>query len=210
MLTISNQLSRAPGEHPLTVDKRKLRKVSLHHLSWSQIRTEALIEQANKVVSDPDQAWILAEYIRYLEHPRSGAAEFDDMGAAWVAVREAARAATLQPGDHGAADVVRRFEQLVSFASMLMSRELGVARDDPAGSARSGSPTRPCRATGPFPRRTCCVSLGSSRRRSFPRPTGARRRVEPRKAQPVHRTLTAHQRDEPGQLGAGIPRGARW
>jgi hypothetical protein len=68
MLTISSQLARAPGEHPLAVDKRKLRKVSLHHLSWSQIRTEALIEQANKVVSDPDQAWILAEYTRYLEH----------------------------------------------------------------------------------------------------------------------------------------------
>jgi len=38
VLTISNQLAGAPGEHPLTVDKRKLRKVSLHHLSWSQIR----------------------------------------------------------------------------------------------------------------------------------------------------------------------------
>lgn len=126
VLTISNQLARAPGEHPLTVDKRKLKKVSLHHLSWSQIRTEALVEQANKAVSDPDQAWILAEFIRYLEHPRSGAVEFEDMGGSWVAVREAARAATLQPADKGAADVVRRFEQLMSFAAMLLSRELGV------------------------------------------------------------------------------------
>ena len=48
VLTISNQLAGAPGEHPLTVDKRKLKKVSLHHLSWSQIRTEALVEQGNK------------------------------------------------------------------------------------------------------------------------------------------------------------------
>jgi hypothetical protein len=126
VLTISNQLARAPGEHPLTVDKRKLKKVSLHHLSWSQIRTEALVEQANKAVSDPDQAWILAEFIRYLEHPRSGAVEFEDMGGSWVAVREAARAATLQPADKGAAAVVRRFEQLMSFAAMLLSRELGV------------------------------------------------------------------------------------
>jgi hypothetical protein len=44
VLTISNQLAGAPGEHPLTVDKRKLRKVSLHHLSWSQIRIEAARE----------------------------------------------------------------------------------------------------------------------------------------------------------------------
>jgi hypothetical protein len=126
VVTISNQLVGAPGEHPVAVDKRKLRKVRLHHLSWSQIRTEALVEQANKSVSDPDQAWILAEFIRYLEHPRSGAVEFDDMGPSWVAVREAARAATLQPADKAAADIARRFEQLISFAAMLLSRELGV------------------------------------------------------------------------------------
>ena len=126
VVTISNQLVGAPGEHPVTVDKRKLRNVSLHHLSWSQIRTEALVEQANKSVSDPDQAWILAEFIRYLEHPRSGAAEFEDMGPSWVTVREAARAGTLQAADKGAVDVVRRFGHLVSFAAMLLSRELGV------------------------------------------------------------------------------------
>lgn len=126
VLTISNQLAGAPGEHPLTVDKRKLKKVSLHHLSWSQIRTEALVEQGNKAVSDPDQAWILAEFIRYLEHPRSGAAEFEDMGASWVAVREAVRASTLQSADKGGIDVVRRYEQLMSFAAMRLSRELGV------------------------------------------------------------------------------------
>ena len=126
VVTISNQLVGAPGEHPVMVDKRKLRKVSLHHLSWSQIRTEALVEQANKSVSDPDQAWILAEFIRYLEHPRSGAAEFEDMGPSWVAVRESVRSGTLQPADKGALDVARRFGHLVSFAAMLLSRELGV------------------------------------------------------------------------------------
>lgn len=126
VLTISNQLAGAPGEHPLAVDKRKLKRVSLHHLSWSQIRTEAEVEQINKAVSDPDQAWILAEFIRYLEHPKSGAAEFEDMGASWVAVREAVRASTLQTSDKGAADVARRYEQLMSFAAMRLSRELGV------------------------------------------------------------------------------------
>jgi hypothetical protein len=126
VLTISNQLAGAPGEHPLAIDKRKLKRVSLHHLSWSQIRTEAMVEQVNKAVSDPDQAWILAEFIRYLEHPRSGAAEFEDMGANWVPVRDAVRASTLQTSDKGAADVGRRYEQLMSFAAMRLSRELGV------------------------------------------------------------------------------------
>jgi hypothetical protein len=92
----------------------------------AQILTEALVTQANKAVSDPDQAWILTELIRYLQQHRSSAAEFEDMGAAWVEVREAARSGSLRASDKGAMDVVRRYEQLMSFAAMLMCRELGV------------------------------------------------------------------------------------
>jgi hypothetical protein len=126
VLTISNQLVSAPGEHPVMIDGRKLRKVSLHHMSWSQVYTEALIEQSNKSVTDPDQAWILAEFIRYLGHPRSGAVDFDDMGPSWVAVRDAARAGTLTPNDKGTVEVADRFGQLMSFAAMRLSRQLGV------------------------------------------------------------------------------------
>jgi hypothetical protein len=126
VLTISNQLVTAPGEHPVTVDGRKTRKVSLHHMSWSQIYTEALIEQGNRSVTDPDQAWILAEFVRYLGHPRSGAVDFDDMGSSWVMVRDAARAGTLTQNDKGAAEVTSRFGQLMSFAAMRLSRQLGV------------------------------------------------------------------------------------
>jgi hypothetical protein len=126
LLTISNQLVAAPGEHPVKVSGTRSQLSRWHHVSWSQIRTEALMEQANRSVSDPDQAWILAEFIRYLEHPRSGALDFDDMGPSWVHVRERARTATLHPQDKGVADVTGRFGRLVSFAAMRLSRELGV------------------------------------------------------------------------------------
>jgi hypothetical protein len=126
VLTVSNQLSTAPGEHPTSIDRKKLRKVSLRHLSWSQIHTEAVIERINRSVADPDQAWILSELIRYLEHPRSGAVDFDDMGPAWVAVRDGAKDRTLRAGDKSAAEVVAKFGQLTSFAGMRLSRRLGV------------------------------------------------------------------------------------
>ncbi|HUY50161.1 MAG TPA: hypothetical protein VMV92_31400 [Streptosporangiaceae bacterium] len=125
LLTISNQLVATPGVHPVQLPKPKTQAARLHHLSWSQIRTEALMEQANKSVSDPDQAWILAEFIRYLEHPRSGAIDFDDMGPSWVHVRDRARTATLHPQDKGITEVADRFGWLVSFAAMRLSRELG-------------------------------------------------------------------------------------
>lgn len=126
VLTISNQIATAPGEHPTPVDKKKLRKVSLRHLSWSQIHTEAVIERVNRSVADPEQAWILAELIRYLEHPRSGAVDFDDMGPSWVAVRDGATNGTLRQGDKSASEVAGRYAQLVAFAGMRLSRKLGV------------------------------------------------------------------------------------
>ena len=93
LLTISNQIPSAAGVHPTLVDKRKLKKVSLHHLSWSEVLSAAVMQKVHRGVADPDQAWILGELIRYLEHPRSGALEFDDMGSAWVAVRMRSRRA---------------------------------------------------------------------------------------------------------------------
>src|SRR3954463_13932 len=57
VLTISNEIPSMPGTHPTTVDKRKLRKVSLHHLSWTKVLTEAAMQKEHRGVADPDQAW---------------------------------------------------------------------------------------------------------------------------------------------------------
>ncbi len=126
VLTISNELLAVAGEHPTTVDRKKLKKVQLHHLSWSQIHTEAVIERVNRSIADPDQAWMLAELIRYLEHPRSGAVDFEDMGRAWVAIRDSAADGSLRVNAKGVGEVVGRFSQLVAFAGMRLSRQLGV------------------------------------------------------------------------------------
>jgi hypothetical protein len=125
VVTISNQLAPAPGIHPVEVDKRKLRKVTLHHLSWAEVLTVAVQQCVHRGVSDPDQAWILGELIRYLEHPKSGALDFADMGAAWVPVREAVAMGTLRANDKGLPEVVSRWEQLLRFAALRLGRELG-------------------------------------------------------------------------------------
>jgi hypothetical protein len=125
VLTISNQMVPAPGVHPLDVDKRKLKKVTLHHLSWAEVLTIAVQQRVHKGVADPDQAWILGELIRYLEHPRSGALDFADMGGAWVPVREAVAAGTLRANDRGLAELISRWEQLLRFAALRLGRELG-------------------------------------------------------------------------------------
>ncbi|MGY1846944.1 MULTISPECIES: hypothetical protein [unclassified Blastococcus] len=125
LITISNEIPPSADQHPTKVDKRKLRKVALHHLPWSQILAEAVVQKEHRGVADPDQAWILGELIRYLEHPRSGALEFEDMGPSWVAVRDAVSAGTLRATDKGVADVAARFDALLRYASLRLGRTLG-------------------------------------------------------------------------------------
>lgn len=126
LLTISNEIPPAAGQHPTKIDKRKLRKVDLHHLPWNQVLALAVIQKEHRGVADPDQAWILGELIRYLEHPRSGALEFEDMGPSWVAVRDSVKAGTLRPSDKGATEVTARFDALLRFLSLRLGRTLGI------------------------------------------------------------------------------------
>ncbi len=127
VLTVSNEIPSIPGMHPTAVDKRKLRKAALHHLSWTQVLTDAVVQQVHRGVSDPDQSWILSELIRYLEHPKSGAMEFEDMGASWVAVRNGVRSGTLKASDRAIAEVVGRWDQLIRYSCLRLGRELGTA-----------------------------------------------------------------------------------
>ena len=146
LLTISNEVLTLSGSHPTHgVDGRKLKKASLFHYSWIRVLTEAQVQMEHRGVSDPDQAWILNELIRYLESPASGALEFDDMGDSWVAVRQAAINGTLSPSDAGVSSVAQRFESLLRYTSFKLSARLGVsvqpvadkvARTDPAKHAR--------------------------------------------------------------------------
>ena len=125
LLTVSNQTSVADGVHPTKVDKRKLKYVALHHLAWSEVLSRAVLEKEHRGVADADQAYILGELIRYLEHPRSGALEFEDMGASWVPVRNAVADGTIRQNNPEAADLAGRFNALLRFAALQLGTRLG-------------------------------------------------------------------------------------
>jgi hypothetical protein len=125
LVTISNEIPPIAGQHPTPVDKRKLKKVALYHIPWSEILTVAVMQKEYRGVADPDQAWILSELIRYLEHPKSGALDFSDMGSQWVTVRDAVGTGTIRATDSGVAEVVGKFDALVRYAGLRLGRQLG-------------------------------------------------------------------------------------
>ncbi len=141
VITISNQLSATTSEHPLAIDRKKTRKTGLFHWSWVEVLTEAVVQRDHKGISDPDQAWILAELISYLKHPQSGAMQFQDMGPHWVTVRESARDGLLRAQDAGVTEVVTKWDQFIRYLCLHLAGDLGVEvtqvlgkqeRDDPA------------------------------------------------------------------------------
>lgn len=125
LITISNEIPSYAGEHPTKVDKRKVRNVEIHHWPWTYLLSVAVMQKEHRGVSDSEQAWILGELIRYLEHPRSGALELDDMGGGWVPVRQGVTTGTLRTSDKQAPDVIAKFDALLRFASLRLGRQLG-------------------------------------------------------------------------------------
>lgn len=125
VLTISNQIA-VGGQHPCEdVKMRANSKVRLAHFSWTEILAHAVRTKVHRGVTDPEQAWILGELIRYLEDKRSGAMAFEDMGGDWVAVRDAAREGTLRKADPGVREIVGRWDQLLQFAALRLGEQTG-------------------------------------------------------------------------------------
>lgn len=148
LLTISNQVLTLSGDHPTSgIDLRRLKKISLAHYSWMRVLTEAQIQKEHRGVSDPDQAWILGELIRYLEAPASGALEFDDMGESWVSVRRAAMTGTLSSSDPGVIEIAQRFESLLRFTSFKLSVRLGVEVEPVASKLAKSDPAKHLKET---------------------------------------------------------------
>jgi hypothetical protein len=126
VVTISNEIAASPGSHP--TDGLKVRsnsKVQVHHLSWTALLTSAVMIKSHKGVDDPEQAWLVGELIRYLEHSASGAMAFDDMGPNWVPVRDGARDDALKKSDPGVQDIAVRWDQLLRYSALQLGARIG-------------------------------------------------------------------------------------
>lgn len=125
VLSISNHYVTSSSAYPIEVDKRKTRKVALHHWSWINVLTEAVVQKQHRGVSDPDQAYILNELIRYLSDPRSGAVSFSSMGPSWTKVKDGAREQTLRKSDDDVAAIAARWDDLIRYLGLDLTKDLG-------------------------------------------------------------------------------------
>jgi hypothetical protein len=125
VLSISNHYVTASRDYPIDLGRRRPGKVALIHRSWIDLLTDAVVQKEHRGVSDPDQAYILGELIRYLSDPRSGVVTFNNMGSGWTKVKEGARAQTLRKTDPDVADVAARWDDLMRYLCLHLTMDLG-------------------------------------------------------------------------------------
>ncbi|MFB4311936.1 TerD family protein [Actinomadura sp. GTD37] len=141
VITLSNDLA-LDGEHPLTVDKRRLRKAAMRHLSWAEVAHEAHMLCHHHGLASPVHAWMLGELLHYLRHDNAGCQGFQDMGASWVPLRNAITAGTLRAGDRHAERVAESWEKLVRQLCLRLSGETGLNVAPVTRRRRSGAAVR--------------------------------------------------------------------
>ncbi|MBA4864044.1 TerD family protein [Streptomyces sp. PSKA54] len=126
VITLSNDVALEGS--PLVevkIDRRRKNKVSLWHLSWAEVAYQAQMLIRHEGVGNPAHAWLLEELLTYLHHENSGLHGFQNMGSAWVPVRNGIQDETLCQGDPRALDAVESWERLIRQVSLGLGGELG-------------------------------------------------------------------------------------
>ncbi|MBL4851102.1 MAG: hypothetical protein JKY90_02305 [Gammaproteobacteria bacterium] len=126
LITISNQFSTTPAHHPVKVSKNKLRSVALYHFSWLSLKSKAVLLMANRSVDDLEQAYILSELVRYLDHDSSGVSSLTRMPSEWKDLCSSAQnAMTLGKTSEVVEKAVSGWHQLLRHLSLNLSMSIG-------------------------------------------------------------------------------------
>jgi stress response protein SCP2 len=126
VITLSNDVALEGS--PLVdvkTDGRRKHKVALWHLSWAEVAHQAQMLIRHEGVGNVAHAWLLQELLHYLQHENSGCHGFQNMGPAWVPVRNGIDDETLCQGDARALEVVENWERLIRQVCLRLGGELG-------------------------------------------------------------------------------------
>ncbi|MEU9914937.1 TerD family protein [Streptomyces sp. NPDC051001] len=126
VITVSNDVALEGS--PLVdvrIDRRRKHQVALWHLSWAEVAHQAQLLIRHEGVGNAARTWLLQELLHYLQHDNSGCHGFQNMGSAWVPVRNGINDETLCQGDPRALEVVESWERLIRQVCLRLGGELG-------------------------------------------------------------------------------------
>ena len=125
LVTISNQASLPNGRPPMELDRRRLRKVPVVHLSWERLLAEAQVLSTKKEIKDSDQHWMLDEWIKYITDDESRIIAPPSLGAHWGIVLQAAREHKLSTVPNQLTDVTEHWDAFLKKLAFRLRAKMG-------------------------------------------------------------------------------------
>ena len=125
LVTISNQASLPNGRPPVELDRRRLRKVPVVHLSWERLLAEAQVLSTKKEIKDSDQHWMLDEWIKYITDDESRIIAPPSLGAHWGIVLQAAREHKLSTVPNQLTDVTEHWDAFLKKLAFRLRAKMG-------------------------------------------------------------------------------------
>lgn len=124
VVTITCDLVAEAGELPIRLPARPPKSVSVRHLSWEEILTEAALSVANDGLERTHRR-IMEQFLQYGSEHQSGMWHFGDMGRHWVKVRNGISDGTLSSSDPATADICSRFDRLLCHVALQLTALTG-------------------------------------------------------------------------------------
>lgn len=126
LITFSNQFAALPTHHPLDIPANKLRSVDLYHFSWMALLSKAQLLSEGGELTDPEQAFIVRELIRYLQHESSGVVAFNSMGKQWRDIcQRIQQGAAIKKSEKEISETVGDWHELVRYATLELTSAVG-------------------------------------------------------------------------------------
>lgn len=125
LITLSNQFVARPIHSPVRIPKNLTKKVQVLHWSWKTVATEAILLQNREAIDDPDRAFILREFVRFISHDSVGISGFERMPAQWRdAVTLVKTGGAIGKTSHEAESLVAAWHQETRDLALRMSQHL--------------------------------------------------------------------------------------
>ena len=142
LITISNQFATIPTHHPVSVNKIKTRNVELFHFSWLSLLSKAAIMSEAKTLADREQAIVLRELVRYLDHPYSGVSPMTAMNPEWKELcNHVQQGAVLKKSSPEVEKTAVAWQQLLRYLSLELSMATNSRVEVALSRAHSKDPT---------------------------------------------------------------------
>ncbi len=125
VITISNQFVARADHSPVRVAKNLTRKTGLFHWSWTYIQTQCEI-LSRDMIEDSEQAFMVAEFLRFLDHKDTGIERLTSMNQGWRnLVQTVGNQGALSKSDPAIEDCVGHWHQEERDLCLQLSRHVG-------------------------------------------------------------------------------------